>query len=599
MACLGQTPYDNGFDIQFNISNREPPQARTDDRQQPPRSTGGGQPKPAAGGEVSGSAIVFPDREAIPPLALAILDNSLPYKHDNDGMEEVLLEDFELDIDSGEYLAAFDGGNDDGADTLQINLEISADKLKDIIEEKLFIVNGLPANQESVTANSSRKQDQDLKMSELGREQEMEKESVIKEQQEEEQLEEVQQEEDMQHKKEQQKVEQQGPDLESSARDDEELDKLPRTIVNEAMLDYDELFGDVNVILNTIDIDSSEERKFGDEPAAAKKRKDNKPVPRVELSVGQVDGRRLTARSGQAFLKYPGIPYAEPPLGELRFQRPRRKRPWSGPLVGREDVKCVQASELIVEGEEDCLVLNVWRPEHADIERSSAQSQLLPVMVWIHGGFFLFGSGDAEFQSFERLLERGVMVVSINYRLGALGFFTLGRYGSEGNNGLRDQRLALEWVQENIAAFGGDPGRVTVFGQGSGAVSAQVHLFSSTSPSRLMAGLILQSGTLLSKIKFADTTEDVIGSSERLASAFGCASEDCLRNVSAALLMKKSVSVTGSIVEQASDPESGWFWLPVLDKDFSLDPLIPEQPLQTFLEGKLIYGNILDAGGFL
>ena len=249
-------------------------------------------------------------------------------------------------------------------------------------------------------------------------------------------------------------------------------------------------------------------------------------------------------------------------------------------IEGRETVRCLQASELVVEGEEDCLVLNVWVPEGGN------ETELLPVMVWIHGGFFLFGSGDAEFQSFERLIDRNVIVVSLNYRLGALGFFSLGNYFSEGNLGLRDQKLALEWVQNNIRAFGGDRGLVTVFGQGSGAVSAQVHLLS-TNPRALMSSVILQSGTLLSKIKFSDTNMDVIGSSKRLASAFGCENEthECLRNISGVLLMKKSVSVTGTLVEQATNPDSSWFWLPVMDKDFSVDPIIPKQPMENFLDG--------------
>ena len=304
----------------------------------------------------------------------------------------------------------------------------------------------------------------------------------------------------------------------------------------------------------------------------------------AKVNTGTVRGKVLKTLTGLEITWYPGIPYAEPPVGDLRFQVARRKSSWTGVLEGRERVKCVQASSFNVDGEEDCLYLNIWVPE----TRNS--TQLLPVMVWIHGGFFLFGSGDAEYQSFHRLVEKNVIVVSINYRLGALGFLCLGNDMSGGNLGLRDQKLALEWVQQNILNFGGDPGRVTVFGQGSGAMSTQVHLLSPSSR-RFISGAILQSGSLLYKTKFEQVTEDVIKSSRRLADSFGCSglnTLNCLRNISANLLTRKSVARDETFNESGIYSNSSWFWLPVQDGNFSRDPLIPKPPVEILLSGIFI-----------
>ena len=346
---------------------------------------------------------------------------------------------------------------------------------------------------------------------------------------------------------------------------------------------------DVNITYEDTDLEpdklfrgiSELEEDYTDEGFARTFSNDVLRTTTARVNTGTVRGKVLRTLSGFEITWYPGIPYAEPPVGDLRFQVARRKSSWTGLLEGRERVKCVQASSFNVEGEEDCLYLNIWVPE------TSNSTQLLPVMVWIHGGFFLFGSGDAEYQSFHRLVEKNMIVVSINYRLGALGFLCLGNDMSGGNLGLRDQKLAMEWVQQNILNFGGDPGRVTVFGQGSGAMSTQVHLLSPSSR-RFISGAILQSGSLLYKTKFEQVTEDVIKSSQRLADSFGCSgfnTLNCLRNISANLLTRKSVARDETFNESGIYSNSSWFWLPVQDGNFSRDPLIPKPPVEILLAG--------------
>ena len=170
-----------------------------------------------------------------------------------------------------------------------------------------------------------------------------------------------------------------------------------------------------------------------------------------------------------------GVPYAAAPIGELRFSPPRPTPPWQGVRDATQDgpVAPQGRSRLAhVMGDferpqsEDCLTLNIWTP--------AADSSKRPVLVWIHGGAFASGSGSLPWYSGERFAANGdVVVVSINYRLGALGFLCLPGV-SEGNLGLLDQIAALLFVRDNIAAFGGDPDNVTVVGQSAGAASATI-----------------------------------------------------------------------------------------------------------------------------
>lgn len=197
----------------------------------------------------------------------------------------------------------------------------------------------------------------------------------------------------------------------------------------------------------------------------------NEPV--VEVSCGKLQG---VIREGIAAFK--GIPYAAPPIGELRWQPPADPTPWSGirdaseygewALQNQSAMGAVMGTE---EGEqsEDCLTLNVWTPGLDNNKR--------PVMVWIHGGGFTIGSGSQGVYEGRTLSNHGdLVVVTINYRLGTLGFINLdkvtgGKIPATGNEGLLDQAKALEWVKENIGAFGGDPDNVTIFGESAGGMS--------------------------------------------------------------------------------------------------------------------------------
>ena len=200
--------------------------------------------------------------------------------------------------------------------------------------------------------------------------------------------------------------------------------------------------------------------------------------PVVVTEGGAVRGRR----DGD-IAEFRGIRYARAPIGPLRFRPPEPVPPWTGEYDATGyGPAAIQSVSMLTAGSadtqsEDCLSLNIWTPA-LGLEGGGAG---LPVMVWIHGGSFTTGSGSIPWYEGANLARRGVVVVSINYRLGALGFLHLESiFGAEAagaaNLGLLDQAAALAWVRDHIAPFGGDPARVTIFGESAGAMSVSTHL---------------------------------------------------------------------------------------------------------------------------
>lgn len=223
------------------------------------------------------------------------------------------------------------------------------------------------------------------------------------------------------------------------------------------------------------------------------------PLTRVSTEYGQVEGSQV-----QGLHVFRNIPYAQAPFGPRRFRPPVRPEPWDGV---RDATRPGPAAPQPPEGHplgavysasvtgEDCLTLEVWTPDPG--------AAGLPVMVHIHGGGFIFGAGSLPGYSGRTFARDGVVHVGINYRLGIEGFLYLGE-GSD-NLGLRDQTAALEWVQRNIAAFGGDPGRVTIFGQSGGAVSVMLHLAMPASQG-LFSRAIAQSGCSVPSVDADEAT---------------------------------------------------------------------------------------------
>ncbi|CAH2092469.1 unnamed protein product [Euphydryas editha] len=213
-------------------------------------------------------------------------------------------------------------------------------------------------------------------------------------------------------------------------------------------------------------------------------------MAKVRISDGILEGEKIKNEYGGTYYSFKGIPYAKPPLGDLRFKAPQPVEPWDGirnaskfgPISYQNDVFTTKA----ILGQEDCLYLNVYTPD-------LAPNKPFPVMLWIHGGGFICGSGNDDMYGPEFLIKKDVVVVTFNYRLGILGFLSLETDDIPGNAGMKDQVAALRWVQNNIENFGGDPNNVTIFGESAGGASVSYHLISPMSAG-LFKRAIIQSG---------------------------------------------------------------------------------------------------------
>ncbi|XP_022828109.1 liver carboxylesterase B-1-like [Spodoptera litura] len=195
----------------------------------------------------------------------------------------------------------------------------------------------------------------------------------------------------------------------------------------------------------------------------------------VRVNEGLLEGERVDNHYGGSFYSFKGIPYAQPPLGDLRFKAPQPPLPWEGIRSAKEFGSiCYQKdfeSQTKTTGSEDCLFLNVYTPE-------LKPQNPLPVMFFIHGGGFYSGSGNDDMYGPEFLVRQGVILVTINYRLEVLGFLCLDTEEVPGNAGMKDQVAALQWVNKNISNFGGDPNNITIFGESAGGASVGYHLVS-------------------------------------------------------------------------------------------------------------------------
>jgi len=240
----------------------------------------------------------------------------------------------------------------------------------------------------------------------------------------------------------------------------------------------------------------------------------------------RVEGGLISGSVVDGVRSYKGIPFAAPPVGELRWKAPRPVGAWEG--VRECDAfgpDCPQApySESSIyyspprKQSEDCLYLNVWTAAKAGEKR--------PVMVWIHGGALTRGSGATRSYDGTALAKKGVVLVTINYRLGPLGYFAHPELSAEsphrssGNYGVLDQIAALKWTQKNIAAFGGDPGRVTIFGESAGSWSVNA-LVASPLAKGLFQRAIGQSGGTFGPMTYLKEDRDGRQSAEKIGAAF-------------------------------------------------------------------------------
>ncbi|KAJ8716842.1 hypothetical protein PYW07_003469 [Mythimna separata] len=209
----------------------------------------------------------------------------------------------------------------------------------------------------------------------------------------------------------------------------------------------------------------------------------------VQTTKGPIRGEKLkTVVAGTQYYSYKGIPYARPPIGKLRFKAPKEAAQWEAVLnCTAHGSVCPQFNPITAvytSGSEDCLFLNVYSP---NIKSAS----LYPVIVFIHGGANIFGSGNSDLYGPDYFIEKNVVVVTINYRLGALGFLSIGSNDVPGNAALKDQALALKWVNKNIKKFKGDPNSVTLVGDTAGGQAVTLHMLSPMSKGLFQRGIAM------------------------------------------------------------------------------------------------------------
>uniref|UniRef100_A0A182Q4T5 Carboxylesterase type B domain-containing protein n=1 Tax=Anopheles farauti TaxID=69004 RepID=A0A182Q4T5_9DIPT len=300
---------------------------------------------------------------------------------------------------------------------------------------------------------------------------------------------------------------------------------------------------------------------FGSVAPAAAQSDPTRPI--VDSLAGQVQGTTESCGLFCTYYSFKGIPYAEPPVGSRRFRNPVPRARWNGVLDGSSHgAECLQPGLLPgqVRGAEDCLFLNIYTQQLIG-QRS--------VMVWIHGGGYNANSGNSEDFGPEKFVPENVLLVTINYRLGALGFLSTGDRYAAGNWGLKDCLQALRWVRDNIGAYGGDPNSVTIFGNSAGG--SLVHLLVITASDQgLFHRAIAQSGTALVPFAFQPRPRFY---ADRIAVALGFGSDsstyvDRLRSIPAEQLIPFQDTVFtmpvprylrpqdfGPVVEPADAPE--------------------------------------------
>ena len=289
---------------------------------------------------------------------------------------------------------------------------------------------------------------------------------------------------------------------------------------------------------------------------------------RVTTTAGPIEG--VAGSEGQRVFK--GIPYAAPPVGTLRWKAPQPLTPWTA--VRKADTFGAQCHQPPVFGDivfdrpasEDCLFLNVWTP-------AATASAKLPVMVWIHGGGYQAGASHEPRHDGTALARKGVVLVTLNYRLGVFGFFAhpaLSKEdpkGSSGNYGLMDMTAALRWVRDNAAAFGGDPGNVTIFGESAGSFA--VSTLMAAAPARgLFHKAIGESGAPFGSSLSIAPKSVVEGNGEKFAASIGATTLEALR-------LKPAEEITTAIAKWQP-----WF-SPSIDGTFLTEPVAA-----TFAAGK-------------
>jgi bile salt-stimulated lipase len=303
-------------------------------------------------------------------------------------------------------------------------------------------------------------------------------------------------------------------------------------------------------------------------------------LPLVTIpSLGKLQGTYRVSLKNQTFFSFEGVPYARPPVGKYRFREPASVKSWHGTWEAKTVYKCMQNFQYtapgddFVIGDEDCLYLNIYTP---DLNPNAN----LDVVVYIHGGAFMFLHGG--FQGPEYILDKNVVYVNLNYRLGPLGFLSTEDEIVPGNNGLKDQIFALQFVNDHVKYFGGNPNSITIIGMSAGGASVHFHYLSPKSRGLFQRG-ISQSGGMLNPWVLV---EKPLEKAKKLGASLGCPTRDNKQMIDC-LKRRPGRQIVASVKDFQP-----WLYNPfspfgVVVDAWSPDPVLPDHPYNLLKAGKV------------
>uniref|UniRef100_A0A6P7FR02 Carboxylic ester hydrolase n=1 Tax=Diabrotica virgifera virgifera TaxID=50390 RepID=A0A6P7FR02_DIAVI len=313
----------------------------------------------------------------------------------------------------------------------------------------------------------------------------------------------------------------------------------------------------------------------------------------IDIVNGKIRGQVRKSFTGKDFIAYEGIPYAAPPTGQRRFKLPKEPNNWTGILDTTDNTQICsqvfQTNPIAIVGTEDCLYLNVYTPKNY-----KQFNQTLSVFVYIHGGAFQYRSKSIWLPDY--FIMNDIILVTINYRLGVLGFLSTEDGVIPGNLGLKDQRFALRWVSKNVDKFGGSPDKVTLGGQSAGAASVSYQLLDPKNEG-LFRGVIMMSGSALCHHELQITPQKVayrVG--QVINSSFTGKSEELLSILQETplehlLLTANLLEIKSQFLNAENPVKIGSIeniWLPVVERDCDQDILIGSPMHQAFIDGSFI-----------
>ena len=286
--------------------------------------------------------------------------------------------------------------------------------------------------------------------------------------------------------------------------------------------------------------------------------------PLVTAPIGKIRGSILTSRLGREIYSFRGIRYGEPPVGSQRFQPPIPAKDWHNVFDATEEgPSCPQPNGTLVS--EDCLRLNVYTTKLP----CKSENVSRPVIIFIHpGGFYSFSGQSINFGP-QYLLDKDIVLVTINYRLGALGFLNTGDSAAPGNMGLKDQVAAFRWVQRNIAAFGGNPNSVTLCGDSAGSFSIMLHMVSPMSRNLFHRGILMSSSAIGLEVYSGISQHGQIQLVQKQARLLNCTTDstsamvECLRSKP----VENFIATLGSLFD--------WYETPILLWTPAVEPKVP------------------------